>query len=70
MPVKIAGTTYFSVEDIQRDHGVVRQSLWRWRKAGKVPKGLRYRGRQIVFTKREVDAIREYANRLEPSEAS
>ena len=68
MPIKIEGVTYFSATDIQRDISVARQTLWRWRKARKVPQGRRYRDQQIVFTKKEVEAIRGYANRLAPAE--
>jgi hypothetical protein len=68
--VQIKKIGYFSAADIQREIGVVRQTLWRWRKAKKIPQGRLYRGRQVVFTEQEVEAIREYANRLEPAEPS
>jgi hypothetical protein len=68
MPIEIDGVAYFTAADIHRDLGVVRQTLWRWRKAGKIPLGRRYRDRQVVFTKEEFESIREYANRLEPVE--
>jgi hypothetical protein len=68
--VQIKEIDYFSATDIQREIGVVRQTLWRWRKAKKIPQGRLYRGRQVVFTRQEVEAIREYANRLEPAELS
>lgn len=68
MPLKIKGVTYFMAADINRDIGVARQTLWRWRKSGKIPRGRRYRDHQVVFTKEEVETIREYANRLEPAE--
>ena len=67
-PIKIAGVEYFTAADIHRMLGIVRQTLWRWRKAGKIPSGRRYRDRQIVFTRQELEAIREFANRLEPAE--
>jgi hypothetical protein len=70
MPIKIEGTAYFFVADIQRDVAVARQTLWRWRRAQKIPQGRRYRDRQVVFTKEEVETIRDYANRLEPLKPS
>jgi predicted DNA-binding transcriptional regulator AlpA len=68
--VRIKKIDYFSAADIQQEIGVARQTLWRWRKAKKIPQGRRYRDRQVVFTKQEVEEIREYANRLEPAEPS
>jgi predicted DNA-binding transcriptional regulator AlpA len=68
MPIEIAGITYFTAAKIHREVGVARQTLWRWRKARKIPQGRRYRDRQVVFTEEEVEAIRQYANRLEPAE--
>jgi predicted site-specific integrase-resolvase len=64
----IEGVTYLSATDIQRELGVTRQTLWRWRKERKIPLGRRYRNKQVVFTEQEVEAIREYSNRLEPVE--
>lgn len=66
MPIEIEGVEYFTSADIQRTTGIVRQTLWRWRRAGVVPEGRRYRNKTIVFTRAEVEAIREYSNRLVP----
>ena len=66
MAIQIEDVTYFTAGDIQRDLGIVRQTLWRWRRDRLIPQGRRYRGRQIVFTKQEVGLIRKFANRLEP----
>lgn len=68
MAIEIDGTEYFTAADIQQEVGVVRQTLWRWRRARKIPQGRRYRDKAIVFTRTEVAAIREYSNRLEPAE--
>jgi hypothetical protein len=70
VPILIQRVEYFTAADIQRDVGVARQTLWRWRKAGKIPKGRRYRDRRVVFTHQEVEAIREYSNRLEPADST
>lgn len=68
MPIDIEGVEYFTAADIHREVGIVRQTLWRWRRARKVPQGRRYRDKSIVFTRAEVDAIREYSNRLAPAD--
>jgi len=70
MAIEIEGTEYFTAADIQAEVGVVRQTLWRWRRARKIPQGRRYRDKAIVFTRSEVDAIRVYSNRLEPADSS
>lgn len=67
--ISIEGIEYFTAADIQREVGVVRQTLWRWRRARVIPQGLRYRNKIIVFTRAEVEAIREYSNRLEPADS-
>lgn len=69
MLIEIEGVEYFTASDIQREVGVVRQTLWRWRKARKIPQGRRYRDKEVVFTRAEVEAIRGYSNRLEPADA-
>jgi hypothetical protein len=68
MPVEIAEVTYYSASEVSRAAGVSRQSLWRWRQLGKVPLGRKDRRRQILFTAREVEQVKEYADRLEPAE--
>lgn len=69
MPIEIEGLEYFTAADIRCEVGVVRQTLWRWRRARVIPQGLRYRSKAIVFTRAEVEAIREYSNRLEPADS-
>lgn len=69
MPLEIAGIEYFTAADIQRTIGIARQTLWRWRTGGKIPQGRRYRDKAIVFTRQELEAICEYANRLEPADS-
>jgi len=68
MPVQVVGLTYFTNNEVSEQLGITRQTLWRWREKGKIPAGVRYRTRQVLFTADEVDAIRNYANKLEPIE--
>jgi Helix-turn-helix domain len=68
MAIEIDGIVYYSAADIHRQLGVARQTIWRWRRAGKIPAGRRYRDKQVVFTAEELQAIRGYANRLGPAE--
>ena len=70
MPILIDRVEYLTAADIHRDLSIARQTLWRWRKGGKIPQGRRYRGRHVVFTRQEVEAIREYSNRLEPADST
>ena len=67
MPVEVAGKRYYSVTEVAEVADVTRQTIWRWRKEGKVPEGVKYRGREVVFTQEELERIYAYAHRLEPS---
>ena len=67
--LKIEGVQYFTAAQVADAANVSRQTLWRWRKEGKVPSGQRYRDRQILFTAEDVASVLEYANRLEPATA-
>ncbi len=68
MPVQIGAVSYFTNNEVSEELGVTRQTLWRWREKGRIPSGVRYRTRQVLFTAEEVAVIREYANKLEPIE--
>jgi len=65
-PVKIEGIAYFAATDLAAVLGISRQTLWRWRRSGKIPLGHRFRNGQILFTEGEVEEIREFAYRIEP----
>ena len=66
MSLSVDGVKYFSVKELLELVGVSRVTLWRWRQEQKIPNGHLLRGRQVVFTEAEVEAIREYALRVEP----
>ncbi len=68
MPVEIDGKLYFSPNDVAKEAGVSRQTLWRWRQQRKIPAGNRYRGRQVLFTDIELRAVLDYAHHIEPIE--
>jgi predicted DNA-binding protein (UPF0251 family) len=68
MPVQVAGLKYFTNHEVSEELSISRQTLWRWREKGKIPTGVRYRNRQVLFTTEEFEAIREYAHKLEPIE--
>lgn len=65
-PVLIGGTAYFSATDVAAGLKISRQTLWRWRRAGKIPLGHRFRDGQTLFTEREVGEIKVFAQRIEP----
>jgi hypothetical protein len=68
MPIEIDGVSYFAAAEVAKEVRVSRQTLWRWRQDGKIPIGRRFRDRQILFSTAELEAVREYANRLEPAD--
>ncbi|HET9215362.1 MAG TPA: helix-turn-helix domain-containing protein [Terriglobia bacterium] len=70
MTIEIEGVRYFSAADVQQQLSVTRQTLWRWRREGKVPLGQRYRDRQVLYTEDDLKVIREYANRLVPADSA
>jgi len=69
MPVNIEDTQYYTAGEIMRELGISRTTLWRWRSDGRIPTGRLYRGGTVVFTSEELDAVRAFANRLEPVQA-
>ena len=66
MLLAVSGQEFFTATEVAQDVGVVRQTLWRWRQEGTIPAGSRYRDRQVLFTRAELDRIREFAHRVEP----
>ena len=66
MPKEIEGITYLHATELAEEIGVSRQTIWRWRREGKIPAGNRFRGRQVVFSPSEVEAARDFAFGVEP----
>ena len=61
----LRGVEFYTTEEIAEVAGVSRVTVWRWRKAGLIPQGLRYRGRERLYTLGEAEAIYQHAHRLE-----
>jgi hypothetical protein len=70
VPLHIDGIPYATVGDMLEQTGITRQTLWRWRHDGVIPQGRRFRSRQVVFSPEDAEAIRQYANRVEPIDPS
>lgn len=66
MPLHIDGVSYVTVPEILVEMQITRQTLWRWRREDRIPRGRRYRSQQLIFTVDDAEAIRRYANRVEP----
>lgn len=66
MGVEIDGIQFFTLQDVAGEVGVSRQTLWRWRRSGKIPAGHRYRNGQVLYSEAELQAINAYARYLEP----
>ena len=70
VPVLVSGTPFYTATEATDIVGVSRQSLWRWRRDSLVPCGRRYRGRELLYTRDEVEAIYAHAHRLERADAA
>ena len=69
MPIEINNVEYLFATEVAEIIGITRQTLWRWRRDGSVPSGIRYRGRQVLYTREELEDIRQFSERLEPLES-
>ena len=69
MPTTVHGTDFYTASEAADLCGVSRVSLWRWKRAGAIPAGRRYRGKELLFTRPELEAIYAHAHRLEPEDA-
>ena len=66
LAMELHGQEYLPSGELAEELGISRQTLWRWRKQGKVPAGHKYRDGQVLFTTEEASRVREYAHQLEP----
>jgi Helix-turn-helix domain len=64
--VRIDGIAYFAATDLAAVLKISRQTLWRWRRAGKIPLGHRFRDGQTFFTQSEVEEIKSFAHQIKP----
>jgi predicted DNA-binding transcriptional regulator AlpA len=67
MPLGIGGLEYMTAAEVCDLIGISRQTLWRWRQDTRIPPGLRFRGKRLVFSQDEVEQIRNFASSLEPA---
>jgi predicted DNA-binding transcriptional regulator AlpA len=66
MPIDIDGVGFYSANEVAEASGVSRQTFWRWRRQGMVPLGRKFRDRQLLFTRSELEQAQDYAKRVEP----
>jgi transcriptional regulator with XRE-family HTH domain len=66
--VVVDGVSYVPAAEVAERAGIARQTLWRWRRAGKVPAGYVYRDNQVLFTIAEAASVDAYARRMHPAE--
>lgn len=67
--IRIGSADYVDAVNLIEHLGITRQTLWNWRRTGKVPVGFHYRNR-VVFSKVEVREIEAHAHQLAPAELS
>ena len=65
-PVHIDRIAYFAATDVAAVLKISRQTLWRWRRAGKIPLGHRFRDGQTFFTQSELEEVKSFAHQIKP----
>lgn len=70
MSLKINGIVFYTTQEVLKKCKVSRQTIWRWKKEGKVPKGRKFRDGKLLFTESELRSIYDFANSLIPHEIS
>jgi len=65
MPRVINGVRYFNASETAAAVGCSRTTLWRWSKAGAIPRAaIIFRDVERLFTEGQIQMIREHANRM------
>ena len=65
--IEVDGIAYVLAPTLAEELGISRQTLWRWRRDGRIPRGHLYRRRLLMFTEEDCQRVREHANRVEPA---
>lgn len=63
---KIDGVAYVPATALAQRVGICRQTLWRWRRQGRIPNGHRHRNGQVIFTQEEAEEVFNYAFQVSP----
>jgi predicted DNA-binding transcriptional regulator AlpA len=66
MPLEIDGRPFLTLSELAGAIGVSRQTLWRWRRDGKIPSGHRFRDGRVVFAETETRLVRAHSLAMTP----
>ena len=64
--IEIDGVVYLTAGEVARSLGITRQTLWRWRRDGKVPPGRTNRNGQLLFTVDDLRRMLDHSLAVEP----
>lgn len=64
MPVRIAGTEYFQIQEAAKLLGISRQTLQRWFREGKAADVARDRRGWRVFSHADIDRLRQVVDKV------
>jgi hypothetical protein len=70
LTLKRAGQTFYNMTEVCDFIRRSRTTVWRWKQEEKIPKGRRYRDKELLFTQQEMESIYAYAHRMSLDEAS
>ena len=68
--LNLDGTEYYTTVSVMKEVGISRQTLWRWRQKGHIPRGHRFRDGRLLFTSMELERIKEFANNIEAGDTN